>query len=285
MDWHDPDWAICKTDAAARRRFLDRVQAELRLLMTRYGKIDVLWYDGAYPFDAEGWESQKMNAMVFELQPDILINNRSWMAGDFSTPEQTITAAKGDWESCMTLNDHWGYGAADNNWKQAGTVIENLLQCAQGGGNYLLNIGPRADGSVPEPSVRILKEVGAWLRANGDSLRDVKKSQIERGDWVFFSQRDNTLFLYMRFWPGNRLVIGGIDKKPRRATLLATGREIDVHVRGTQLIFELPSERPDGPLPVIAAEFDSIPRQNSMGSRIIDDFIKLIQEEGSKGWT
>jgi alpha-L-fucosidase len=225
-----------------------------------------------------------MNAMVFQLQPDILINNRSWMAGDFSTPEQTITASKGDWESCMTLNDHWGYGAADNNWKQAGTVLENLLQCAQGGGNYLLNIGPRADGSVPEPSIRILKEVGAWLRANGDSLRDVKKSQIERGDWVFFSQRGNTLFLYMRFWPGARLVIGGIDKKPLRATLLATGRDVPVHVRGTQLIFELPGERPQGALPVISAEFDVLPRQNSRGSRIIDDFIKLIHEEESKGW-
>ena len=119
MDWHHPDGARCATDEAARRRFVDYTHGLIRELMTNYGKIDVLWYDVSWPLDAEGWESEKMNQMVFELQPDIIVNNRNKLPGDFSTPEQTIIAETGGraWESCMTLNDSWGYQRADDNWK------------------------------------------------------------------------------------------------------------------------------------------------------------------------
>ena len=116
----------------------------------------MLWYDVSWPLDAKGWESEKMNKMVFELQPDIIVNNRNKLPGDFATPEQRIVAETGGraWESCMTLNDSWGYQAADDNWKSPKTVIRNLITCARDGGNYLLNIGPKPDGSIPEESVR-----------------------------------------------------------------------------------------------------------------------------------
>ena len=152
MDWHHPDGANCATDEAARRRFVDYTHGLIRELLTNYGKIDVLWYDVAWPLDAAGWESVKMNEMVFQLQSEIIVNNRNKLQGDFSTPEQRISAETGGraWESCMTLNDSWGYQRADDNWKNARTVIRNLITCARDGGNYLLNIGPRADGSIPE---------------------------------------------------------------------------------------------------------------------------------------
>jgi len=107
MDWHHPDGMRSQTDPAARQRFVDYIHGQIRELLTNYGKIDVLWYDVACPLDAEGWQSEKMNKMVLELQPDIIVNNRNWLKGDFSTPEQSIEATKGDWESCMTLNDSW----------------------------------------------------------------------------------------------------------------------------------------------------------------------------------
>ena len=137
--------------------------------MTNYGKIDVLWYDVDWPLDAAGWESERMNKMVFGLQPDIIVNNRNGLPGDFSTPEQEIVAEKGSrsWESCMTLNDSWGYHRADDNWKSPKTVIRNLVSCSRDGGNYLLNIGPKPDGSIPEESVRVLTEVGQWMSRNG----------------------------------------------------------------------------------------------------------------------
>jgi len=109
MDWHHPDGAMCKTDDAARRRFVDYIHGQVKELMTNYGKIDILWYDVAWPLDAKGWESVEMNTMVRKLQPDIIINNRSKIPEDFDTPEQRIEAsANRPWESCMTLNDSWG---------------------------------------------------------------------------------------------------------------------------------------------------------------------------------
>src|SRR5499427_10018769 len=119
MDWHHPDGARCADDEAARKRFVEYIHTHIRELMTNYGKIDVLWYDVSWPLDVKGWESEKMNQMVFQLQPDIVVNNRNKLAGDFATPEQKIEASAGDraWESCMTLNDSWGYHRADDGWK------------------------------------------------------------------------------------------------------------------------------------------------------------------------
>ncbi|MGE5532548.1 MAG: alpha-L-fucosidase, partial [Bacteroidota bacterium] len=173
MDWHHPDGERCTKDEAARRRFLDYIHGQIRELLTNYGKIDVLWYDMPWPLEtAEAWESETMNRMVFELQPDIIVNNRNRLDGDFSTPEQRIEAERGGraWESCMTMNESWGFNRGDDAWKTPKTIVRNLATCAHGAGNYLLNIGPRADGSVPEESVRTLDAVGKWMERNGDTI-------------------------------------------------------------------------------------------------------------------
>ena len=131
MDWHHPDGARCANDEVARKRFVEYTHGLIREILTNYGKIDVLWYDVSWPLDANGWESERMNKMVFELQPDIIVNNRNKLPGDFSTPEQRIVAETGGraWESCMTLNDSWGYQRADDNWKSSKTIIRNLISC------------------------------------------------------------------------------------------------------------------------------------------------------------
>ena len=169
MDWHHPDGALCKTDEAARRRFVDYTHGLIRELLTNYGKIDVLWYDVSWPLSAEGWESERMNEMVFELQPEIIVNNRNGLPGDFTTPEQHITAAEVGraWETCMTLNDSWGFNRGDDAWKTPKVIVDNLATCARGGGNYLLNIGPEPDGSIPPDTVACLETVGKWLDTNG----------------------------------------------------------------------------------------------------------------------
>ena len=179
MDWHHPDGAICKTDEAARRRFVDYTHGLIRELMTNYGKIDVLWYDVAWPLTAEQWESERMNEMVFALQPEIIVNNRNGLPGDFSTPEQHIQASEVGraWETCMTLNDSWGFNRADDAWKTPKTIVDNLITCARGGGNYLLNIGPEPDGSVPPESVEILETVGKWLDTNGKAIYGTERRE------------------------------------------------------------------------------------------------------------
>src|ERR1700754_1650584 len=185
MDWHHPDGAKCATDEAARRRFVDYTHGLVRELMTNYGKIDVLWYDVSWPLDARGWESEKLNQMVFALQPDIIVNNRNRLAGDFSTPEQTVKGEEGGraWESCMTLNDSWGYQRADDNWKTPRTVIRNLITCARDGGNYLLNIGPEPDGSIPPESVRILAQAGVWMKTGGATIYGAEPCNVARGNY------------------------------------------------------------------------------------------------------
>ena len=250
MDWHHPDGALCATNEAARARFVDYTHGLIRELMTNYGKVDVLWYDVAWPLDANGWESERMNAMVFGLQPDIIVNNRNKLEGDFSTPEQRIVAETNGraWESCMTLNDSWGYQRADDNWKSSRTVIRNLIQCARDGGNYLLNIGPKPDGSVPEESVRVLTEVGRWMDTNGDTIYKSDLCQVRRSNYASFTRTGNTLYMHVHFWPGDYVAISGLQTKVKTAHLLKSG----VEIRFTQDEFQtkllgLPEKEPTIP--------------------------------------
>jgi alpha-L-fucosidase len=209
MDWHHPDGAKCATDEAARKRFVEYIHTHVRELMTNYGKVDILWYDVAWPLDAKGWESERMNEMVFSLQPDIIVNNRNKLDGDFSTPEQQITAAAQGraWESCMTLNGSWGYQAADDDWKTPKQVIRNLMSCSRDGGNYLLNIGPRGDGSVPEESVRIFETVGAWMERNGATIYASEPCQPRRSAYAMFTRKGSTLYMHIHAWPGETAVV------------------------------------------------------------------------------
>lgn len=262
MDWHHPDGEICLKDEAARKRFVAYIHGQVRELLTNYGKIDILWYDVAHPLTAEGWESERMNRMAFELQPDIIVNNRNRLPGDFGTPEQRITEEARAWESCMTLNGSWGYCRTDDDWKPARTVIRNLAVCSRGGGNYLLNIGPRADGSVPEPSVQILNQVGAWLDRNGKSIYGTDRCRMRYSEMAGFTRRVNTLYLQVHYWDGETLSIPGLEAKALSARLLATGEKLTFKQDQFRLLFTgLPVTPPDDPVTVIEVECDREPTQ------------------------
>ena len=265
MDWHHPDGARCATDEQARRRFVDYTHGLIHELMSNYGKIDVLWYDVAWPLDAAGWESEKMNEMVFKLQPDIIVNNRNKLEGDFATPEQRIQAENNRaWESCMTMNGSWGYQKADDDWKQPKTIVRNLVTCARDTGNYLLNIGPKPDGSVPEESVRILTSVGKWMDRNGQSIYRTEKCQPRRSNYAGFTRNGNTLYMHIHFWPGEVATIGGMMTKVKSARLLATGKEVKVEQDKFRVRFMgLPAAAPDDPVTTIAIECEEEPRQDT----------------------
>jgi alpha-L-fucosidase len=265
MDWHHPDGARCAEDEAARKRFVAYIHGQIRELLTNYGKIDILWYDVAWPLDAKGWESERMNEMVFQLQPDIIVNNRNRLDGDFSTPEQRIQAEKGGraWEACMTMNGSWGYHKADDDWKTPKTVVRNLATCARGGGNYLLNIGPRGDGSVPEESVRILSAVGRWMEKNGPAIYDTEPCRVSRSTFANFTRKGNTLYIHVHFWPGDTVAIGGLETRVLSARLLATGKKVDFQQERFRVRFTgLPPKPPDDPATVLAVECESEPVQD-----------------------
>ena len=270
MDWHHPDGAKCQTDEAARKRFVAYIHSHVRELMTNYGKIDILWYDVAWPLDPQGWESERMNKMVFELQPDIIVNNRNRLEGDFATPEQRIEAAKGRaWEACMTLNDSWGYHRNDDNWKSPKTVVRNLITCARQGGNYLLNIGPRPDGGIPEESVRVLAAVGPWVEKNGAALRGLEPCQVNRSQFAGFGRKGNSLYVFAHYWPGEALSIGGLQNKVKSARLLVGDKPLKFDQDDFRLrVTGLPAAPPDNPVTTLVLECDGEPRQDMNKVRI-----------------
>lgn len=265
MDWHHPDGARCATDEAARRRFVAFTHGVIRELMTNYGKIDVLWYDVDWPLKPAQWESDKMNDMVFQLQPEIIVNNRNGVPGDFSTPEQRVTAAAPGraWETCMTMNDSWGYQHADDDWKSAKTIVRDLVRCAHDAGNYLLNIGPRGDGSIPEPSIERLSEVGRWLERNGGAIHGTEPCRVSRSVFAGFTRRGNTLFAHVHFWPGSEFGIGGLRTKVLSARLFAGGQPVRFTQDDFRLHFTgLPAQAPDQPATVLAIECAGEPVQD-----------------------
>jgi alpha-L-fucosidase len=268
MDWHHPDGARCATDEAARRRFVDYTHGLVRELCTNYGKLDILWYDVNWPLSPEGWESVKMNEMVRKLQPDILINNRSGIPEDFTTPEQHIQAFSQPWEACMTMNDSWGYQRADDDWKSPKTIVRNLLTCTRDGGNYLLNIGPKGDGSIPEPSVEILTAVGKWMDNHGDLIHKADRCQMKRSDFALFTRQGNTLYMHVYFWPGSTVALGGLQQKVLSAKLYPTGQPVKFEQEQWRVRFMgLPEAAPDPIATVLQVECDGEPTQDMLAIR------------------
>ncbi len=270
MDWHHPDGSRCKKDEAARRRFVEYIHTQIRELMTNYGKIDILWYDVPYPLSTAGWESERMNRMVFELQPDIIVNNRNdpnKKMGDFSTPEQRIEAAEEGraWEACMTLNDSWGYQRADDGWKTPKQVVRNLITCARDGGNYLLNIGPTGDGSIPAETTAIFTKVGEWMSKNGESIYGTDKCQLTRSRNGSFTRRGTTLYFHVHYYPGREVAFAGLMTRAKSARLLAGGRQVDFKQDAYSIKFTgLPEKAPDDPVTTIAIECESVPTQDNL---------------------
>ena len=284
MDWHHPDGARCKTDEEARRRFVEYTHGLIRELMTNYGKIDILWYDVDWPLTPEQWESERMNQMVFDLQPDIIVNNRNGLEGDFSTPEQHIQAAEAGraWESCMTLNDSWGFNRFDDAWKTPKTIVANLANCARGGGNYLLNIGPEPDGSVPPESVAGLQAVGQWLDTNGKAIYGTDRGNFGWNTNANYTRRGNTLYIHQQFWPGHTpaadwlsfyqtqavIAIGGLKPNVISVRILKTGEKVDfIQDEFSLRVTGLPLTAPDQPATVLEVVCDGEPVINHEADR------------------
>lgn len=165
----------------------------------------------------------------------------------------------------MTLNDSWGYQRADDNWKSARTVVRNLIQCARDGGNYLLNIGPRGDGSIPEESVRILEEVGQWMSKNGDTIYKSDPCQPRRSNYASFTRTGNTLFMHIHYWPGGDVEMSGLMTKAASARLHGRNQKLDFKQDQYQLkLYNLPQQPPDHPVTTIAIECEAEPTQDNI---------------------
>jgi alpha-L-fucosidase len=279
-NWNDtPDAVDALESRDAHKIFLDQTFARIRELVTRFNPIDTLWYDGWWPFNADGWQGERMNAMVREIQPHILFNGRNGLPGDFSTPEGHMSPPKPlrPWEGCMTLNNSWGFHAGDHDWKTPGQVLDLLACAAQGRGNLLLNIGPRGDGSIPEPSVRVVEAVGGWLQRCGECAydtevftSDLRERGDHRGDWTShgpYTARENRLYLWARRWVPGTFALSGFEMKVQAVRLLGeTERPVEFRQEGGRVVLSgLPDQPTDSVCPVFRFDCDRPPMVYTSG--------------------
>ncbi len=265
-------------------RYLDYFHAQVREVCSNYGKLDLLWFDFSYDgLRGEAWRATELMEMVRSLQPDVVINNRLEVSGegygslaacsptpyhgDFITPEKMIPPhglvdAEGRplvWESCVTMNDHWGYCATDNFYKPAPMLIKQLVECVSKGGNMILNIGPDATGRIPQRSLEIMAEMGRWLERNGASIYGCGPAGMEKPEYGRITRRGDTLYYHLYENTIGPMPLPGLEKERVGAIRrLADGTEAPLSTNWVH------SDYPDvvfvdlGPDPVLPDSTDTV---------------------------
>jgi alpha-L-fucosidase len=289
MDWHHPDylprrdWEADRPAAGANfERYVRFMKGQLRELLTNYGKIDVLWFDGQWEATWNRDRGRDLYAYVRALQPGIVINNRvssgdfnadgsRSRVGDFGTPEQEIpaTGVPGlDWEACMTMNGNWGFNRADRNFKSVKELVRDLVDIASKGGNFLLNVGPDAEGRFPAESVERLGAIGAWMDVNHTSIHGTSASPFPALPWGRATRRalpdgSTRLYLHVFDWPTNgRLVLEGLLNRPRSVYLLGDGRGLEfvsTSAAGSRIEVRVPAKMPDPIDTVVVLDVEGAP--------------------------
>ena len=248
MDWHHPDAQApfypnyndgSRTNPNFSRYVKNYLKPQIKELITNYGPLGVMWFDGEWIKDWTEPQGVDLYNHVRSLQPDIIVNNRvgkgrksmqgmtreGYFAGDFGTPEQEIppTGLPGvDWETCMTMNDTWGFKSYDDNWKSMEDLIRKLVDIASKGGNFLLNVGPTSEGLIPKASVERLAAMGEWMAKNSESIYGTTASPFEKLPWGRCTAKPGKLYLHVFDWPKNgELIVPMFRSDVQNAYLLA----------------------------------------------------------------
>jgi alpha-L-fucosidase len=288
MDWHHPDYmgrrpwnnVGTKDSKPDMDKYVAYMKGQLKELLTNYGPIGILWFDGEWESAWTQERGKDLYAYVRSLQPDIIVNNRvgknrddmrglskgNDIVGDYGTPEQQIPAnglPGVDWESCMTMNDHWGYNKNDQKWKSSKEIIRMLVDVASKGGNYLLNVGPTSEGLIPAASVERLAEVGKWTKVNGESIYGTTANPFAKSPaWGRVTQKSGKLYLHVFDWPNDgKLAVPGLKAKVTKAYLLAdsTRAALTTESKGDGVEVTLPGQAPDPVASVVVLEIEGKP--------------------------
>lgn len=281
MDWYHPDylprrdWESRVATDADFTRYLTFMRAQLRELLTNYGDISVLWFDGQ-------WERTWTHAIATSLAdycrglaPDVIINDRVDVgvpkeadpsyrkAGDYTTPELMVPE-KGmpgvDWETCMTMNENWGYSKFDHNYKSVPTLVSLLVETASKGGNLLLNVGPMGDGRIPQESLDGLKGMGAWMRVNSRAIYGSGATPFASAP-VRVTSQPKRLNLFMEAWRGGSLTLPALRTAPTRAYCLEDrALQLPTALVPGGVRVEIPERGPGTLCPVVVLEFSEPPR-------------------------
>ncbi len=284
LDWRYPGYFNPEKYPENRDALVEYIHNQVRELMTNYGEISLLEYDGGWmpdlnpdkEYQINFWKARELNAMVRSLQPDIIINNRSGLEEDLDTPEQVIRSAKPGrgCESCMCIGDScgWGYIRNNPNWKTTTQLIQYLVTAAQSEGNYLLNIGPMPDGRVRSEELDRLNAVGAWVKKYEVAIRNSQRCELIgssqpgvvdlnlQGPWT---RKGNVGYWHLFRYPGEVATAVRVGTRPVSAKMLDNGKELTVEYNektGKMILRGLPPIAPDTHCTVIEVVFEDVPR-------------------------
>ncbi|MBW8042283.1 MAG: hypothetical protein FVQ85_20105 [Planctomycetes bacterium] len=218
VDWYHPDY---RTEN--HRRYIKFMHNQIRQLCTKYGRLDIMWFDGLGG-SAKDWDSENLFRMIRKLQPHIIINNRAGLAADHDTPEQRIGKFQHDraWETCMTICRQWAWKPNDQ-MKSLKQCIQTLVSAVGGDGNLLFNVGPMPDGRIEPRQVDRLREMGIWLSKYGRSIYGTRGGPFKTGSWGASTNKDKTIYIHVFNWDGDTLSLPPIPKKIIASSVLTGG--------------------------------------------------------------
>ena len=262
MDWHFPGVLPLGVPVSepTMKLIADQAYAQVHELLSNYGKVDILWFDGLNPNDPVRWHSQEILGMARKLQPDILINDRSGLPGDFSTPENVVAAQPRPWESCFCMNRTWGYAPYDRNYKPVHEILRLIASCSSQSGNFLLNVSPDGEGVIPVEQAEILSSIGQWMKVNGKAVYGAGPSPISAPNLGMATRVRDKVYLLIQRWPGSTVPVAWCGSKVKSACLLATGQYARIEQKGDRVwLHDLPQYPPDPWLSVIELTFEGEP--------------------------
>lgn len=235
---------------------------QVKEILSNYGDVDILWWDT--PTDMTKERAEKFLPVISKY-PNLITNNRlgGGFQGDTETPEQFVPATGfpgRNWETCMTMNDTWGYKSTDHNWKSPEVIIRNLIDIASKGGNYLLNVGPTSEGLIPQPSIERLREVGQWMKTNGEAIYGTTASPFPYLSWGRCTQKGDKLYLHVFNWPKDEKLSVPILNKVKKAYFLTNQKTtFKVDKLQDKNIIYLDGKAPDKIASVIVIEIEGNP--------------------------
>lgn len=274
-NWHGqpdrPEWSL----------YLDYMQLQLRELLTRYGPVVLTWFDGLN--NQEKYDGRRFLDLIHKSQPATLVNDRIGVRGDYVTPEQFVPDAIPTrqvhfdavdrsvnqqlkpgyvpspeefqlWETCMTINNTWAYNEHDHDYKSAEFLIRSLVEVASKGGNFLLNVGPKPDGTIQPEFQERLKEIGAWLRLNGDSIYGTSYGPIQNAGGLRTTARAKNIYIHLFDWTPPVCTVTGLKARVLSARLLANGMPLKFRQTEARLEIEILPSAPDRAVSVIALD-------------------------------